>query len=183
VAREDLNYTLELVMTSEPARAQGLQLQLMRLLLARGAAVQPRAIQMTLGHAIHEPVVMLIDEGHLPLTASSAAGLGRLDDLVRLLPDVDPAELHAALSLAVINRQVECAARCLDAGADANAFLIVHAHSTPLHQAAINADVPMLQLLLARGARLDIRDTLWHGTPLDWARHGGHSQIAEMLTA
>lgn len=183
VAREDLQYTLELVMTSDPAREQGLQLPLMRLLMARGGVVQARAIHITLGHAIREPVVMLIDEGHLPLTAPTAAGLGRLDDLVRLLAGADPGELHAALSLAVINRQVECAACCLDAGADVNAFMIVHSHSTPLHQAAINADVPMLELLLARGARRDITDTLWQATPRGWALHAGRDDIAQMLSA
>jgi hypothetical protein len=26
-------------------------------------------------------------------------------------------------------------------------------------------------LLVERGARTDARDTLWNGTPLDWARH------------
>lgn len=29
----------------------------------------------------------------------------------------------------------------------------------------------MIKLLLARGARADIRDTLWNGTPLGWAVH------------
>ena len=47
----------------------------------------------------------------------------------------------------------------------------VHKHSTPLHQAAIDDDLPMLELLVARGARLDTRDTLWNGTPLGWAVH------------
>jgi hypothetical protein len=29
----------------------------------------------------------------------------------------------------------------------------------------------MIAFLVARGARLDTRDTLWDGTPLDWASH------------
>ena len=66
---------------------------------------------------------------------------------------------------------MEAARLCLDAGADVNALLPVHKHSTPLHQAAINEDLPMLELLVARGARLDTRDTLWNATPLDWAVH------------
>jgi ankyrin repeat protein len=40
-----------------------------------------------------------------------------------------------------------------------------------LHQAAANDDVAMIDLLLARGASRDTRDTLWDGTPLDWALH------------
>ena len=41
----------------------------------------------------------------------------------------------------------------------------------PLHQAAVNDDVPMLTLLVERGARLDTLDTLWRSTPLGWAVH------------
>jgi hypothetical protein len=32
-------------------------------------------------------------------------------------------------------------------------------------------DEPMIDLLLARGARSDARDTMWDGAPLDWAIH------------
>jgi ankyrin repeat protein len=66
---------------------------------------------------------------------------------------------------------LEAARLCLDAGADVNALLPVHKHSTPLHQASINEDLPMLQLLVTRGAKLDTRDTLWNATPLNWAVH------------
>jgi hypothetical protein len=40
---------------------------------------------------------------------------------------------------------------------------------------------PCLQLLVERGARLDIKDTVWEGTPLGWARHGGGKRQAEMV--
>jgi hypothetical protein len=34
-----------------------------------------------------------------------------------------------------------------------------------------------VRLPIERGARLDIQDTVWQGTPLGWARHrGGKSQ-------
>ena len=78
---------------------------------------------------------------------------------------------QTALGLAVINRQLEAARLCLDAGADVNACCRCTSTRTPLHQAAINDDLPMLELLVARGARLDTRDTLWDGTPLGWAVH------------
>jgi hypothetical protein len=41
----------------------------------------------------------------------------------------------------------------------------------------------VVELLLARGARLDIADTLYDGTPLDWAEHGGRSEMASLLRA
>jgi hypothetical protein len=36
-------------------------------------------------------------------------------------------------------------------------------------------------LLVERGVRLDIKDTIWQGTPLGWAEHCGRTEIAEFL--
>jgi ankyrin repeat protein len=38
-----------------------------------------------------------------------------------------------------------------------------------------------VRLLVERGARLDIRDTVYDATPLDWAVHGGRTATAEYL--
>jgi hypothetical protein len=37
-----------------------------------------------------------------------------------------------------------------------------------------------VRLLVERGARLDIRDTIWQGTLLGWALYGGGKTQAEM---
>jgi hypothetical protein len=34
-----------------------------------------------------------------------------------------------------------------------------------------------------RGARLDIKDTIYEATPLGWATYGGRNEIAEFLRA
>ncbi len=44
---------------------------------------------------------------------------------------------------------------------------------TALHLAAQNGDVPMIELLLARGADRTIEDSLYHSTPAGWAEHHG----------
>jgi L-fuconolactonase len=41
----------------------------------------------------------------------------------------------------------------------------------------------VVRLLIERGARLDIQDTVWQGTPHGWAVHGGQAQVAEYLRA
>jgi ankyrin repeat protein len=38
-----------------------------------------------------------------------------------------------------------------------------------------------VRLLLARGARIDIADTVYGGTPLGWAERGGQDAIARYL--
>ena len=180
VLRSDLDYTLELVMTSAPAREQALQLPLVALLLDAGAAPTASAIDMALGHRERAPVEALLLRGH-PQTAPIAAALGRTDPLPVLLRTAAPGDVQKAFGLAVINGEVEAARLALDAGADPDAFLPVHAHSTALHQAALDENLPLLELLLARGARADIADTLWNGTALGWAIHQGNARAAAVL--
>ena len=174
VEQEDLDYTLELLMTGAAAREQ--RPALMEALLDAGARATPQGIAMTLAHGELEPVEALLRG--LPLTAPIAAALGRTGEPPDLLPGDD---VQLAFGLAVINARTEAARLALDAGADASAFLPVHAHSTPLHQAALHDDPALLELLLARGARTDVRDTLWDGTPLDWARHERRPRAAAFL--
>ena len=38
-------------------------------------------------------------------------------------------------------------------------------------------------LIWCAGAKLDIRDTIYHGTPLGWAIYGGQSEIEKYLRA
>jgi hypothetical protein len=173
---EDLDYTLELVMTSAAAREQGHQLPLMDALLRADATATPRAIEMALAHGELGAVEELLRRGYL-LTAPIAAALGREEDLRRLLP----ADAQTAFALAVFNDRTGAARLALDAGADVNAPLSVHSHSTALHQAALHDDVELLELLVERGARADVPDTLWNGTPLDWARHEHRPHAAAYL--
>jgi hypothetical protein len=170
VEQADLDYALELVMTSALAREQGLQAPLVRCLMKAGAVASPHAIDVTLGHWELEPVRLLLANGQ-PMTAPIAAAFGALDKLPALLASATPDDIQRALGLAVINRQTEAARLALDAGADANGFLPVHSHSLPLHQAVLEENIPLMELLVARGARTDIPDTLWGSTPLGWAIH------------
>src|SRR5207244_7987680 len=113
------------------------------------------------------------------------AGLGRLEDTARLLPAADRQSRHMALVLAAQHGHVEVVRLFLDAGEDPNRYNPdgFHSHSTPLHQAICSNHLGVVRLLVERGARLDIRDTLYHGTPLGWAIHCEKPEIAEYLRA
>lgn len=180
VEQADLDCTLELIMSSGKVRGQGPQAALMALLMDAGAAATPQAIRVTLAHHEVEPILALLDRG-MPMTAPIAAALGRVDALRSLLVGTSPDDRQEALGLAVINRQLEAARVCLDAGADPNQLLPVHRHAMPLHTATLNGDVEMLKLLVARGARLDVRDKLWNGTPLGWAVHNKKTEAEVYL--
>jgi peptide-methionine (S)-S-oxide reductase len=174
-ADADRDYTLELVMTSSLAREQGHQIPLMHELLEAGATATANAVAMALAYQELDAVRELVRRGH-PMTAPIAAALGELQAPPRQ-------EAQLMLALAVINDQVDSARLALEAGADVNAFLPIHEHSTALHQAALTDDPELIALLLEHGARRDIRDTVWDGTPLDWAIHEGRQRSRELLEA
>lgn len=180
VDKPDLDYALELVMTSAPAREQQLQIPLLELLVGAGATPTPQAIDTTLAHREMPPVLALMQAGH-PMTAPIAAALGETDRLEGLLRTAPADEVRRAFGMAVINGKTEAARLALDAGADVNAFLPVHGHSTPLHQAAIDENLELMELLVTRGARLDIADKLWGSTPLGWAMHQGKDRSRAFL--
>ncbi len=180
-----------LASSSHPAEA-GLQAPLVELLLDFGAAIEGRGTRKwgtplftALAFGMTDAAEVLARRGariDLPI----AAGLGFVDDTIGLLPSADSEARHRALSLAAQHGHAEIVRLLLDAGEDPNRYNLEgnHAHSTPLHQAVLGAHEAVVRLLVERGARLDIQDTIWRGTPLGWALHGGgkeHAQMAECL--
>jgi hypothetical protein len=170
VDQADLDYALELVMTSAAARKQRLQIPLGDCLLKAGASPTAEAIDMTLGHGELGPVISLLDAGY-PMTAPIAAALGRLNTLPQLLKTASADEVQRAFGLAAINDQTEAVRMALDAGADPNQTMPVHTHCFAMHQAVLHDDLVLMDLLLSRGARADVPDKLWSSPPLGWAIH------------
>jgi hypothetical protein len=182
-AQSELNETLMLVATGSVPRECRLQLPLIDLLYDHGADPNS-AIRVAALHGEMEAVHALIRRGariDLPV----AAALGHIEEFRRQLPDADKDDRHLALALASQFGHVEIVRLLLDAGEDPNRYNPVggHSHSTPLHQAAANGDEDMVRLLVERGARLDMKDILWHGTPAEWAEHEGKPQIEAYLRA
>jgi ankyrin repeat protein len=87
------------------------------------------------------------------------------------------------LALASQYGHAEIVKLLLDAGEDPNRFNPVggHSHSTPLHQAAGNGHLDVVKLLIARGARTDVKDILFGGTPAGWAKHAGEKTVEAYL--
>lgn len=172
---------LSMLVSSAPPAAAGLQTALAMTLVDGGASLEG-AVLMALAFGYLDTATALAERG-APLEFAALAGLGRLDDVTRLLPSADAHSRHVALALAAQHGHAATVRLLLDAGEDPNRYnpAPYHAHATPLHQAVWSNHAEVVRLLVERGARLDIRDTIHRGTALDWAVYGKREAIAAYL--
>jgi Ankyrin repeats (3 copies) len=177
-----------LVSSAHPANA-GLQIPLAETLLDRGAALEgagtnwQSAVTTALQFGYLDTAKALARRSRTVSGLPVAAGLGLIDDVTRLLPEAGAPDRHAALALGAQHGHVDVVRLLLDAGEDPSRYNPdgFHSHSTPLHQAVWADHLPVVRLLAERGARLDIRDTVYQGTPLGWAIYGERTRIADYL--
>jgi hypothetical protein len=177
---EALEVTVSLVATSSVALASGKQDALIDLLCDWGADAGS-AIHAAILHAGAAAARTLIRRG--AKVDLAVAALGTAENFRRMLPTASPAERHLAMAVAAQYCRVEIVRILLEAGEDPNRFNPVggHSHCTPLHQAAAYGTMELVQLLLEYGARPDIKDCLWKGTPAGWANHIGRTEMEMYL--
>ncbi len=87
--------------------------------------------------------------------------------------------LSDAMYGAARNGHAQVVEYLLDRGAATDAKGVFGA--TALHWAAMNGHRRTVDLLRARGASLTIRDARFNSAPEDWAKEGGHMEIADAL--
>lgn len=182
--------TVSLLVSSSHPAAAGVQVALIDTLIDHGASPHPAGsgtwtspLLTALAFGFVDAGEALVRRGARVDRLTAAAGLGRLPLVDTFLPNADGAERHAALAMATLNGHLEVAEKLLAAGEDPSRYNPVglHAHATPLHHAAGANNLPMARLLLRYGAGLDLEDKLYHSTPVGWAEHGGHGEMADVL--
>lgn len=181
IQQSALNETLGLVCSGCVSRQCHVQLPLIDLLCDRGADPNS-AVHGALAHGEFEAVNALIRRG-ARVSLPVAAALGRIEEANRLILSADGKDRHSGLALASEFGHVEIVRALLDAGEDPSRYNPVgfHSHSTPLHEAASAGHEEVVQLLVQRGAKLDLKDTVWQGTPVDWAKHEKRAAIESFL--
>jgi hypothetical protein len=179
--KDIINSTLGLVCSGRVPRECGVQIALINLLCDYGA-IAAGALLPALVHGEFAAADALLRRGAV-LDLPAAAAAGKLEKARELLPASSPEQRHAALALAAQFGYQEIVRLLLDAGEDPNRYdpVGVHSHSTPLHQAAFAGHRAVAELLVERGAKKDLKDILFQGTPADWAGHAGHNELAEYL--
>ena len=186
------NTTMALLVSSSPPKNAGVQVPLVDILVDYGASVSPSGegawtspVETALVFNMCAAADALVKRGAPIDTLAAAAGLGRLDDVRRMLPSAPADDRHRAVALAAQCGHADVLGALIDAGEDPNRFNPpgTHSHSPPLHQAIAAGHLNVVKLLVERGARLDIKDTIYEGTPLGWAKYCDRPEIASYLTS
>ncbi|MBY0495763.1 MAG: ankyrin repeat domain-containing protein [Cyanobacteria bacterium] len=182
--------TLALLVSSTPPAEAGVQVPLVEMLVDFGASMLPAGegewtspVETALVFGKHAAAKALVCRGAPVKTLAAAAGLGYTDDVKRMLPSAGELDRHRALALAAQCGHPDVVGVLLDAGEDPNRFNPpgTHSHTPPLHQAIAAGHLEVVKVLIDRGARLDIKDTIHHGTPLGWAKYCDQPAIADYL--
>lgn len=169
--QEQLDYALRLVSWSWIARECGVQIELIDVLVDAGASTDGNPdnalVNGNVAAAEH-----LVQRG-APLTLGTALCLGRWDDVTRLAGAASARDRQFGLVLAAHRGRPDALRRVIALGVELNSpSLDLYSHATALHHAVSSASLEAVQVLVQAGASLSARDTVWNGTPLDWAEHG-----------
>jgi len=171
--------TLGLLLSSGYPHQAGLQADLAEGLLDAGADGRD-ALLTALAYGYGDTAEILtrrLRVNSLPV----AAGLGRVESFEAFLPDASVEDRHRAVTLAALYGHIAILERLAGEDLDRLNAKGFHGHATPLHMAVWKGHEHTVRWLVERGARTDIADTVHEGTPLDWARHEGHTAIARYL--
>ncbi|MBC8085639.1 MAG: ankyrin repeat domain-containing protein [Phycisphaerae bacterium] len=159
--------TLGLASTSAHPRARGVQLALIDLLVARGAKIDgeatlPALVHGALANACPEAANHLASLGHRVPTLYGASAVGDLQGIRAWFATATTWQREDALIVAAQMGQADAVTILLDNGVN----VLANNGMSPMHYAAANGHIAVMELLLARGADLEQRNE-FDGTVLD----------------
>jgi quinoprotein glucose dehydrogenase len=202
--------TLELVASSAQARWEGVQRELIEMLVRAGADVareRGKCMWIALVNGETEAAAALHASG-APVDLRFASGLNRIDlmapffagdgslregagllyrpDSIRSVDLSAQQILDEALAYACRNNSLEAAEYLLGRGANIDGkpdgfAPLVGQGSTVLHKAVEANDREVLTFLLKRGADPTVRDNRFNATPRGWAEFLGHPELMRLL--
>lgn len=179
--KASINATLGLVASGRIARECNLQKPLIELLCNQGADPEA-ALLAALGHGEFEAVDALIASG-ARTTLAVAAATGDSTSADELFEQSSDDDKHLALALSTQFGRTEVVKMLLEASVNPSRYNPdgAHAHSTPLHQAALGGHYDVVKLLVEHGADTTTTDPFHNATAADWATHGGDARTIKFL--
>jgi len=178
--QEQLDHALKLTSWSWIARQSEVQIALIDVLADAGAALDGNPdsalVNGNVAAAAH-----LVERG-AALTLSTALCLERWDDASRLGALATASEKQFGLTLSALRGNVRGVTMAISLGADVNTpSADLYSHGTPLHHAVHSASLDTVQAIIDAGATLDVKDSIYHGTPLEWAEFRKRAEIVSYL--
>lgn len=168
--QQQIDYTLGLVATGRIPLECGVQIDMMDLLIDAGA--QPGSGHGALAHGNIDAARHLIKRGG-KLTLAVAVCFNDIDKALLLVKNATQDDKQAALMGAAMYGNHAMIKMLLEAGADVNVVKRdgFHSHASVLHQAVSSGSLEAVKILIEAGAKLDAQDSVYHGTPLGWAKY------------
>ena len=164
--------TLGLAVTSAHPRQAGNQIALATLLMSRGARMHPAIIRDCLANGCPEAAVFLAEHGAY-LDFEGAAGTGNVERVRGWLDrglSLASSEANRGINMAVWYDRIAVISELLDRGLDqATMTRWDDERRTILHLAAWCGHAELVDLLIARGAPVNMPDERWHANALTWA--------------
>jgi peptide-methionine (S)-S-oxide reductase len=184
--QEQLDYALRLVSWSWITRQCDVQIALIDVLVDAGASPDGNP-DNALVNGNFAAASHLVKRG-APLSLSTALFLERWDDVSRLAQAADARQKQFAFVLAALKGKAEALRRVIPLGVDVNGVSQdLYSHASALHHAVHSGSLEAVKVLVAAGAHLHARDTVYQGTPLEWAEYSAgkpaYDEIAVFLRA
>jgi ankyrin repeat protein len=178
--QEQLDYAIRLVAWSWVARECGVQIDLLDVMIDAGASTDgvsdDALVNGNFAAAEH-----LIKRG-AKLTLPTALCLGRWNEADLLASIAIDKQKQFSLVLAALNGKAEAVTKLIRYGVNINEpSEHLYSHATALHHAVWSGSLDTVKLLVDAGAKLDTKDTIYDGTPLDWAEYAKKDEIAIFL--
>ena len=168
--QRQLDYAIKLVAWSWVARESGVQIGLLDVLIDAGASTF-KVSDDALVNGNFAAAEHLIRRG-ANLSLSTALCLEKWEEADVLVSGASDDEKQFSLVLCALRGKAEAVKRAIHYGANiSEPSQHLYSHATPLHHAAASGSLDTVKVLVEAGAKMDITDSIYDGTPLDWAEH------------
>ena len=178
--QRQLDYGIKLVAWSWVARESGVQIGLLDVFINAGASTF-KVSDDALVNGNFAAAEYLVERG-ATLSLSTALCIGKWNEADRLSVNANDDEKQLSLVLCSLNGKAEAVKRVIGYGVDVSEPSgDLYSHATPLHHATGSGSLDTVKVLVEAGAKMDIRDSVHEGTPLDWAEYLKKDDIAAYL--
>jgi len=178
--QRQLDYGIKLVAWSWVARESGVQLGLLDVFINAGASTF-KVSDDALVNGNFAAAEYLVQRG-AALSLSTALCIGKWKEADLLAVDAKDDEKQLSLVLCSLNGKAEGVKRAISYGVHVSEpSRDLYSHATPLHHATGSGSLDTVKVLVEGGAKMDIRDSVHDGTPLDWAEYLKKEDIALYL--